>query len=62
MFNIAKPGSLGGGCKIWTNKKLQEEANKYKTRGEFWTESKIASVITHIFIKIKPIFLLTLCL
>jgi predicted GIY-YIG superfamily endonuclease len=34
MFNIAKPGSLGGIIKKWTKKKLQEEANKYKTRGE----------------------------
>jgi hypothetical protein len=45
MFNIAKSGSLGGYIKKWTKKKLQEEANKYKTRGEFWIKSKIASVI-----------------
>jgi uncharacterized protein (UPF0128 family) len=45
MFNIAKPGSLGGKKKIWTNKKLQEEANKYQTRGEFWEKSEVAAVI-----------------
>ena len=35
MFNIAKTGSLGGGTIKWTKKALQEEVNKYQTRGEF---------------------------
>jgi hypothetical protein len=39
MFNIIKTGSLGGSIKIWSNKKLQEEANKYKTRGKFFNNS-----------------------
>jgi len=46
MFNIAKTGSLGGGDKIWTNKKLQEESNKYQTRGEFWLKSETAATIS----------------
>lgn len=36
MFNINTPGSLGGSTKKWTNKKLQEEVNKYQTRREFY--------------------------
>jgi len=35
MFNITKTGSLGAAATKWTKKVLQEEANKYKTRGEF---------------------------
>jgi len=35
MFNVIKPGALGGSIKIWSIKKLQEETNKYKTRSEF---------------------------
>ena len=44
MFNVIKPGSLGGSIKIWSNKKLQEEANKYKTRGEFCKNNNSAYV------------------
>ena len=40
----AKAGSLGGGDRIWTNKKLQEESNKYQTRGEFWLKSGSAAM------------------
>ena len=39
MFNIAKPGSLGGFTVKWTKPKLQKEANKYKTRVEFRKKS-----------------------
>lgn len=34
MFNIAKPGSIGGNKVTWTRKKLKELASKYKTRKE----------------------------
>jgi hypothetical protein len=40
MFNIAKPGSLGSASKKWTKKALQEEVNKYRTRGEFQSKGK----------------------
>jgi predicted GIY-YIG superfamily endonuclease len=45
VLNKAKTGSIGGISKRWTKKKLQEEANKYATRGDFAKYSPIASPI-----------------
>lgn len=35
LFNVSKPGSLGGVIYKWSKKALRKEANKYKTRSEF---------------------------
>jgi len=45
MFNINKGGSLGSVAIKWTKNKLQKEANKYKTRGEFREKNNPAYVI-----------------
>lgn len=42
MFNINKASSLGTISKKWSKKKLQEEANRYKTRGDFQKFNKSA--------------------
>jgi len=34
---------LGSVTTIWTKEKLKKEAKKYKTRGEFWTNSPSAA-------------------
>jgi len=44
MFNSIKAGALGGNVKIWSKKKLQNEANKYKTRSEFCKKNSSAYV------------------
>jgi hypothetical protein len=36
LFNITKPGSLGGGHFKWTKTLLEVETNKYKTRTDFY--------------------------
>lgn len=45
ILNKAKTGGLGGSVKKWTNKRLQDEANKYKTRGEFSIKSPNAASV-----------------
>ncbi len=42
MINIMKAGGLGSYSRKWTLEALQEEANKYKTRGEFADHSPVA--------------------
>ena len=42
MFNISKTGGLGFIKIKWTKKALQEEANKYETRGDFQKYSSVA--------------------
>ena len=42
LINTCKAGSLGKIRIFWTKKKLQEEANKYKTRTEFAKNSSSA--------------------
>jgi len=42
LFNVSKPGSLGGGVLKWTKNKLQIEANKYHTIKEFRENNKPA--------------------
>lgn len=56
IFNIIKTGSLGGIEKKWTKKELQEEANKYQTRGEFRKNNNSAynaaskkNIMNHLF-------------
>ena len=44
LFNITKPGTLGGSTIKWTKTALQREANKYKTRSEFCKNNNSAYV------------------
>jgi len=44
MFNIAKPGGLGGHVIRWTKKRLQKEVDKYTTRREFQQKQKPAYI------------------
>jgi hypothetical protein len=39
ILNKTKTGTIGGGYKIWTKEKCQEEALKYKTKKEFRKKS-----------------------